>query len=135
MIKMYRFGKMNIDYSFKIRVFIIILILFVLFLICGFFYIVIRFYLFFSGYVDLLFYVVDVVVIFVVYLNFVFKFIIYYIRINKFREVCVDIMLFWCYVLYCLLGRIIRRIRLYVVYEVDKKFVILFLIKIWKCLL
>lgn len=125
MMKMYRLGKMNIDYSFKIRVFIIILILFILFVICGMLYIVIWFYLFVKGYVDSLFYIVDVVVILIVYLNCILKFIIYYIWISKFREVCLDIMFLWCYVLYCLLGRIMRRIRLYVVYEVDKKIVIL----------
>lgn len=123
MTKMHRPGKMNIDYSFKTRAFTTILILFVLFLICGLPYTVIRFHLLFSGYADSLSYVADVVVIFVAYLNSALKPIIYYIRINKFREACVDIMPSWCHVPHCLPGRTIRRIRPHVVYEVDKKFV------------
>lgn len=122
MTKMHRPGKMNIDYSFKTRAFTTILILFVLFVVCGLPYTVIRFHLLLNGYADSLSYVADVVVVLIAYLNSALKPIIYYIRISKFREACVDIMPAWCHVPHCLPGRTIRRIRPHVVYEVDKKF-------------
>lgn len=123
MTKMHRPGKMNIDYSFKTRAFTTILILFILFVICGLPYTVIRFHLLFKGYADSLSYIADVVVFLIAYLNSTLKPIIYYIRISKFREACLDIMPSWCHVPHCLPGRTMRRIRPHVVYEVDKKFV------------
>lgn len=123
MTKMHRPGKMNIDYSFKTRAFTTILILFILFVICGTPYTVIRFHLLVKGYTDSLPYIADVVVILIAYLNCTLKPIIYYIRISKFREACLDIMPSWCHVPHCLPGRTMRRIRPHVVYEVDKKVV------------
>lgn len=123
MTKMHRPGKMNIDYSFKTRAFTTILILFILFVICGLPYTVIRFILLFKGYAYTLSYVADIVVILLAYLNATLKPIIYYIRISKFREACLDIMPSWCHIPHCLPGRTMRRIRPHVVYEVDKKFV------------
>lgn len=123
MTKMHRPGKMNIDYSFKTRAFTTILILFILFVVCGLPYTVIRFHLLFKGYADSLSYTADVVVILIAYLNSTLKPIIYYIRISKFREACLDIMPSWCHVPHCLPGRTMRRIRPHVVYEVDKKIV------------
>ena len=121
MTKMHRPGKMNIDYSFKTRAFTTILILFILFVICGLPYAVIRFHLLFKGYAESLSYVADIVVILLAYLNSTLKPIIYYIRISKFREACLDIMPSWCHVPHCLPGRTMRRIRPHVVYEVNKK--------------
>ena len=123
MTKMHRPGKMNIDYSFKTRAFTTILILFILFVMCGLPYTVIRFHLLFKGYAESLSYVADIVVILIAYLNSTVKPIIYYIRISKFREACMDIMPSWCHVPHCLPGRTMRRIRPHVVYEVDKKFI------------
>lgn len=123
MTKMHRPGKMNIDYSFKTRAFTTILILFILFLMCGLPYTVIRFHLLFKGYADSLSYAGDIVVLLIAYLNSTLKPIIYYVRISKFREACLDIMPSWCHVPHCLPGRTMRRIRPHVVYEVDKKFV------------
>lgn len=123
MTKMHRPGKMNIDYSFKTRAFTTILILFILFVICGLPFTVIRFHLLFKGYAKSLSYTADVVVVLINYLNCTLKPIIYYIRISKFREACLDIMPSWCHVPHCLPGRTMRRIRPHVVYEVDKKFV------------
>lgn len=122
MTKMHRPGKMNIDYSFKTRAFTTILILFILFVICGFPFTVIRFHLLFKGYEKSLSYTADLVVVLIAYLNSTLKPIIYYIRISKFREACLDIMPSWCHVPHCLPGRTMRRIRPHVVYEVDKKF-------------
>lgn len=123
MTKMHRPGKMNIDYSFKTRAFTTILILFILFVICGVPYTVSRFHLLFNGYAKSLSYVADIVVILIAYLNSTLKPMIYYIRISKFREACLDIMPSWCHVPHCLPGRTMRRIRPHVVYEVDKKVV------------
>lgn len=122
MTKMHRPGKMNIDYSFKTRAFTTILILFILFVICGFPFTMIRFHLLFEGYEKSLSYTADLVVVLIAYLNSTLKPIIYYIRISKFREACLDIMPSWCHVPHCLPGRTMRRIRPHVVYEVDKKF-------------
>ena len=122
--KMHRPGKMNIDYSFKTRAFMTILILFVLFVICTFPYAVIRFHLLFTGYADAVPHLADVLVILITYLNSTLKPIIYYIRISKFREACLDIMPSWCHIPHCLPGRTMRRIRPHVIYEVDKKFTV-----------
>ena len=121
--KMHRPGKMNIDYSFKTRAFTTILILFILFVVCGVPYTAIRFKLLLKRFENSLSYIGDAVIILIAYLNSTLKPIIYYVRISKFREACMDIMPSWCHVPHCLPGRTMRRIRPHVVYEVDKKFV------------
>lgn len=122
--QMHRTGRMNIDYSFKTRAFTTILILYLLFIFCRIGHTVTRVHLLFYGYDKSLSFEVDAVVLWITYLNCTIKPIIYYWRISKFREACLDIMPPWCQLPRCLPGRPIRRIRPHAVYEVDKKSVV-----------
>lgn len=118
--KMHRPGRMNIDYSFKTRAFTTILILFVIFVMTSMPYSITRFILLFFGHTKFSS-PSNAIIIWIFYLNSTLNPVIYYWRISKFREACIDLMPSWCQLPSCLPGRTMRRIRPHVIYEVDKK--------------
>ena len=118
--KMHRPGRMNIDYSFKTRAFTTILILFIVFVMTSLPYSITRFVLLFSGQTKFSL-SANAIIVWLFYLNSTLNPVIYYWRINKFREACIDLMPSWCQIPNCLPGRTIRRIRPHAIYEVDKK--------------
>lgn len=121
--KMHKPGRMDINYSFKTRAFTTILILFLLFVVCCLPYTAVRFFLLFRGYSsNYMTSELSAVFLWLTYLNCTLKPVIYYLRIAKFREACIDIMPSWCLQIpKCLPGRTIRRIRPQAIYEVDRK--------------
>ena len=118
--KMHRPGRMNIDYSFKTRAFTTILILFIIFITTSMPYTVTRFILLFCGYTKFSF-PSSAITIWIFYLNSTLNPVIYYWRISKFREACIDMMPSWCQLPSCIPGRTIRRIRPHAIYEVEQK--------------
>ena len=119
--QVHRNGRINIDYSFKTRAFTTIFILYLLFVVCRLGHMMSRLYLLFHGYGKSFPFEADAVILWVTYLNCTIKPVIYYWRINKFREACLDIMPSWCLNPRCFLGRPMRRIRPHAIYEVEKK--------------
>lgn len=118
-----RNGKMDINYSFKTRAFTTILILFLLLVICCLPYTSLQFYMLFRGFeITNGIRELTVVFLFLTYLNCSLKPVIYYWRIGKFREACLDVLPAWClHIPKCLPGRAIRRIRPGERYKVDRK--------------
>lgn len=121
--KVNRPGRMDINYSFKTRAFTTILILFLLFVICHLPYTTLNVYMLFSGFnANSGIRELTAVFLFLTYLNCTLKPVIYYWRIGKFREACIDVMPAWClHIPKCLPGRAIRRIRPGERYKVDRK--------------
>ena len=114
-------GKMNIDYSFKTRAFLTILILFVGYFVCFLPYLVARFDAVTGRHLATTC-SVEVVLILICYLNSVLNPLVYYVRIGKFREACRDIMPSCCCLpLLCVPKRPLRRVCPHVIYEVGDR--------------
>ena len=119
--RVHKRGKMNIDYGFKTRAFLTILILFI----CYFFsflpYLVTRLDAVTGRHLATSCFT-EVVLILICYLNSVVNPLVYYVRIGKFRETCRDIVpSCCCFPLLCVPKRPLRRVCPHVIYEVSSR--------------
>ncbi|XP_046847465.1 high-affinity lysophosphatidic acid receptor-like [Xenia sp. Carnegie-2017] len=116
--RIHKSGKMSINYGFKTRAFLTILILFVGYIICFLPYLVARLDAATGRHLKLTT-LTEVVIIFICYLNSAINPLVYYTRISKFREACRDIVPSWCCSsMPCTPKRPRRRIFPHVIYEV-----------------
>ena len=119
--RVHKRGKMNIDYSFKTRAFLTILILFICYFVSFLPYLVARLDAVTGRHLATTCFV-EVVLILVCYLNSVVNPLVYYARIGKFRETCRDIMPSCCCLpLLCVPKRPLRRVCPHVIYEVSSR--------------
>lgn len=116
--RVHKRGKMNIDYSFKTRAFLTILILFVGYFICFLPYITARLDAVTGRHLATTC-LTEVVLVLICYLNSIINPLVYYVRIGKFREACRDIVpSCFCVPMPCTPKRPLRRVCPHVIYEV-----------------
>jgi hypothetical protein len=119
--RIHKRGKMNIDYGFKTRAFLTILILFVGYFFCFLPYLVARLDAVTGRHLATTC-STEVVLILVCYLNSMINPLVYYVRIGKFREACRDIVPSCCCLpLLCVPKRPLRRVCPHVIYEVSDR--------------
>ena len=119
--RIHKRGKMNIDYGFKTRAFLTILILFVGYFLCFLPYLFTRLDAVTGRHLATT-YFTEVVIILICYLNSVINPLVYYVRIGKFREACRDIVPSCCCLpLLCVPKRPLRRVCPHVIYEVSDR--------------
>ena len=119
--RVHKRGKMNIDYGFKTRAFLTILILFIGYFFCFLPYLVARLDVVTGRHLATTSFT-EVVLILLCYLNSVLNPMVYYVRIGKFREACREIVPSCCCLsLLCVPKRPLRRVCPHVIYEVSDK--------------
>ncbi|XP_028413799.1 high-affinity lysophosphatidic acid receptor-like [Dendronephthya gigantea] len=119
--RVHKRGKMNIDYGFKTRAFLTILILFIGYFFCFLPYLVTRLDLVTGRNLETTSFT-QVVLILLCYLNSVLNPMVYYVRIGKFREACRDIVPSCCCLSFlCVPKRPLRRVCPHVIYEVSDR--------------
>ena len=119
--RVHKRGKMNIDYGFKTRAFLTILILFVGYFFCFLPYLIARLDAVTGRRLSTSCFT-EVVLILICYLNSVINPLVYYLRIGKFREACRDIVPSCCCLsLLCVPKRPLRRVCPHVIYEVSDR--------------
>jgi hypothetical protein len=119
--RVHKRGKMNIDYSFKTRAFLTILILFIGYFVCFLPYLVARFDAITGRHLATTCFT-EAVLILICYLNSVINPLVYYVRIGKFREACRDIVPSCCCLpMLCMPKRPLRRVCPHVIYEVSDR--------------
>lgn len=117
--RVHKRGKMNIDYGFKTRAFLTILILFIGYFFCFLPYLITRLDAVSGRHLSTTHFT-EVILILVCYLNSIINPLVYYLRISKFREACRDIAPTCCCVsLLCVPKRPLRRICPHVIYEIN----------------
>ena len=117
--RIHKRGKMNINYGFKTRAFLTILILFIGYFCCFLPYVIVRLDAVLGRHLSTS-PVAEVVLILMCYLNSMMNPLVYYFRISKFREACRDIVPSCCgFSLLCLPKRPLRRICPHVIYEIS----------------
>lgn len=117
--RVHKRGKMNIDYGFKTRAFLTILILFIGYFCCFLPYLITRLDAV-SGRRLSATPSAEAVLILVCYLNSIINPLVYYLRISKFREACRDIVpTCCCFPQLCVPKRPLRRICPHVIYEIS----------------